>query len=108
MNSSIKSKSEIYQKIYENMLKHDKVNLSFLHTYINACTANNIKVNVEEILTNKKYKIRGETCKLLLKNCCEQSDIKAALQILDMMKSESIPLDEFVFNNLVLAQAASR
>lgn len=89
------------------MLNYDKVNLSFLHSYINECTANNVKVNITEILANLKYKLPGETYKLLLKNCCEQNDIEEALKILDLMKLELVPLDEFVFNNLILAQAAS-
>lgn len=105
--ASIKSKQELCQEMYKNLLNHVQVKLSFLHSYINICTANNIKVNIKEILTNLKYKIPGETYKLLLKNCCEQNDIEDAFKILHIMKLESVPLDEFVFNNLVLAQSAS-
>lgn len=101
------SKNELCQKIFKNLIDHDKVNFNIVHAYINVCTENNVRLNIQEVLQNIKCKITKETYKLLLKNVCERGDIDQALQILDMMKLESVPLDEFIFNNLVMAHSAS-
>lgn len=101
------SKSELLEKVFENLLKHKKVNLKILHSYINICTKNNIKLNTTEFFQNTKFQGTTETYKILLKNVCEKGDIGEALKILTIMKTQSVSLDEFVFNNLILAHSMS-
>lgn len=101
------SKNELCQKMFKNLLDNDKVNVNIVHAYITVCIENNVKLNIQEVLRNIKCEKTNETYKLLLKNVCERGNLEEALQILDIMKLESVPLDEFVFNNLVLVYASS-
>lgn len=88
------------------MLTANKVDRDILHQYINICTENGVKVQ-KATLNNVHVEFNDETYKLLLKNMCEIGDIKEVLLVLDIMKQLAIPIDENVFNNLVLAHTIS-
>lgn len=105
VNASNTSRNEICQRVYKNLLEHGKVDMNILQAYINVCTENDVKLNIKEVLTNTKFKITEGTYKLMLKNVSERGDIEEATRILEMMKLDSVPIDEYVFNNLVLAHA---
>lgn len=107
IDASKTSRNELCQGIYKNLLKHDKVDLNILHAYINVCVENGIKLDIKEFLTNIKYKATGETYKLLLRNVSETGDIDEVFKILELMKIESIPINEAIFNDLVLAHSIS-
>lgn len=107
LGASKSVRNALCQETYRNLLKHDKVNLEILHIYINICTENSIELNVKEVLESIKFKITADTYKILLKNVCEKGNVTEASIILELMKKESITIDEFVFNNLVLAHSIS-
>lgn len=105
INASRGLRNELCQKIYKGLLEHNKLNLNILHTYIKVCTENGFKLDIHEVLSHIKDKQIEETYKLLLRNVCENGDLEEVIKILNEMKNASVPNDEYVFNNLILAHS---
>ncbi|XP_072390248.1 leucine-rich PPR motif-containing protein, mitochondrial [Diabrotica undecimpunctata] len=102
INSSQQERNKLCQNIYGNLAKHNKLDVDVYNTYIEICTQNRTLINFKQFLENLKCELHKRTYMLLFQNVCECGDISQAFLLLEMMKSENIPVDEEIFNNLVL------
>ncbi|XP_023011712.2 leucine-rich PPR motif-containing protein, mitochondrial isoform X1 [Leptinotarsa decemlineata] len=102
INSSRKSRNELCQTIYDNILEQDKVDLKVYYSYIKTCTENGILLNWREFLSNLKHKPDEKIHKLLLENVCDSGAIEEAFSILEEIKYEGYSVDEDVFASLLL------
>lgn len=92
---------KIWQALNECIVGMD---LQYYHTYVKVCTENRIVLEFKKFLAEMKVKPTQETYYLLLENAARSRSALNTLGILAEMKNLRVPLNERVFNALILNQ----
>lgn len=99
-NYSKDKRDELCQLIYSKAVASKASNIDIHNTFIKTCTENGKPVHAKILLSIENP--NQDTYKSLLENSCELGRINEAVNILEIMKQKQVPVDEDVFNNLLL------
>ncbi|KAL1506448.1 hypothetical protein ABEB36_005813 [Hypothenemus hampei] len=104
-DSSCDRRNNVCQDIYKKLKLTNNLNVKILNQYIKTCTDNKVLIYNQELLNNLEP--NKETLSLLLENVCELGQIESALKILEIMKTNNIPLSPENMNNIILIHAVN-
>ncbi|KAK9878882.1 hypothetical protein WA026_003711 [Henosepilachna vigintioctopunctata] len=99
---TFKTRTELCDMVLQKYEAHLHYSEKVYQTYINMYTCNKQLVDIEKIISLGASRISLQIMKSLLRNVCEKGDTEKAMKVLSKMKANCYPLDEDIFNNLIL------
>ncbi|KAL3279388.1 hypothetical protein HHI36_016898 [Cryptolaemus montrouzieri] len=97
-----KTKHILCQNVFQTFQSQSKFSEKVYQTYVNVCTENRHLLDIETLLSSLPKNVSLDTIKLMLRNVCEGGDTEKAQTVLLHMKNKGCPVDEEVFNDLIL------
>ncbi|CAG9769248.1 unnamed protein product [Ceutorhynchus assimilis] len=102
-DSSRLQRNAVCQDIFAGLQKAANLDTEIFNRYIQTCTENSISIYSKELLLIK-CEFNKETYKMLLDNVCQYGKINDSFEILEIMKTKGISLDNETLNSLILGQ----